>query len=370
MILETIAIILAGVHFSIPLLYYAYLKHVHLNKHWNIRIDESYKPKVTIIVPTYNEAEFIRDKLNNLYSQDYQKSLMEIIVVDSKSNDGTVELVKEWAYKHTDIGLKLLEEPERRGMVPALNYALKNCKINGEIVVFTDVDAFWDADALTKITRYFADPNVGAVTASIVPTTLADNFLEGAYRNYYNQLRIAESKIHSTPVHNGALAAFRTHLIYKIGGLPSYTGNDDSTLASLVAFMGYRAMQVEDVLVKELVTQGQFRRKIRRAQHLLLSFLKTKQYAKKMGLYNPAKLFERIWKIEWWLHVINPWFPIICALLLVVRAFHASPVALILLGTGLALLVLRPYRTWMLQQLYLLIAAVRNLWTKEIVWRK
>jgi cellulose synthase/poly-beta-1,6-N-acetylglucosamine synthase-like glycosyltransferase len=372
MILETIAIILAGVHFSIPLLYYVYLKHAHLNKHWNIRIDESYKPKVTIIVPTYNEAKFIRDKLDNLYSQDYQKSLMEIIVVDSKSNDGTVDLVKEWAYKHTDVDLKLLEEPERRGMVPALNYALKNCKINGEIIVFTDVDAFWDADALAKITKYFADPNVGAVTASIIPTTLADNFLEGAYRNYYNQLRIAESKIHSTPVHNGALAAFRAHLIYKMGGLPSYTGNNDSTPASLIAFMGYRAIQVEDVVVNEPVRQGQFRRKIRRAQHLLLSFLKTKQYAKRMGFYDPnsAKTFERIWKMEWWLHVINPWLLIICVLILTTGAFYASPVTLIFLGIGLLFLVLRPYRTWILQQFYLVAATIRNLWTREIMWSK
>jgi cellulose synthase/poly-beta-1,6-N-acetylglucosamine synthase-like glycosyltransferase len=372
MILEMVAIILAGIHFGIPLSYYAYLKYKYWNKPWDIKVDENYEPKLTIIVPTYNEAEFIWNKLDNLYAQDYPKSLMEIVIVDSKSNDRTVDLVKEWACKHIDVDLKLLEEPERRGMVPALNYALKHCKIDGEIVVFTDVDAFWDADALTKITKYFADPSVGAVTASIVPTTIADNFLEGAYRNYYNQLRIAESKVHSTPVHNGALVAFRTYLIYKIGGLPSYTGNNDSTPASLVAFMGYRSIQVEDVFVKESIRQGQFRRKIRRAQHLLLSFLMTKQYAKRMRLYDPnsAKLFEKIWKAEWWLHVINPWLLIICALFLTIGAFYASPVASILLGTGLLLLVLKSYRTWILQQFYLVIAAVRNLWTREIIWSK
>jgi cellulose synthase/poly-beta-1,6-N-acetylglucosamine synthase-like glycosyltransferase len=370
MILETIAIILAGVHFGIPLLYYVYLKHAHLNKRWNIRINESYKPKVTIIVPTYNEAKFIRGKLDNLYSQDYQKSSMEIIVVDSKSNDGTVDLVKEWAYKHIDVDLKLLEEPERRGMVSALNYALTNCKINGEIVVFTDVDAFWDIDALAKITKYFADPNVGAVTASIIPTTQADNFLEGAYRNYYNQVRIAESKIHSTPVHNGALVAFRIQLIYKMGGLPSYTGNNDSTPASIVAFMGYRAIQVDDVMVKEPVRGGQFYRKVRRAQHLLLSFLKTKRYVKKLGVYRNIEPFEKIWKMEWWLHVVNPLFLAASVILLVMSTLYASFTAITFLGIGIILLVLKAYRTWVLQQLYLIIAAVRNLWTREIAWSK
>jgi cellulose synthase/poly-beta-1,6-N-acetylglucosamine synthase-like glycosyltransferase len=295
---------------------------------------------------------------------------MEIIVVDSKSADETAGLVKEWSREHADIDLKLLEEPERRGMVPALNYALQHCKINRDVVIFTDVDAFWDVDALTSVAKYFADPKVGAVTASIVPTTPGNDFLESAYRNYYNQLRVAESKAHSTPVHNGALIAFRTHLLYKMGGLPSYTGNNDSTPASIVAFMGYKAIQVEDIVVKETVKQGQFRRKVRRAQHLLLSFLKTKQYAKRMGLYNPAKPFERIWKVEWWLHVINPWLLIVCALLLAMSALHASLTTLTLMGMGLALLALKTYRTWVLQQLYLALAAVRNLWTREVAWSK
>uniref|UniRef100_A0A7J3SKS2 Glycosyltransferase n=1 Tax=Fervidicoccus fontis TaxID=683846 RepID=A0A7J3SKS2_9CREN len=368
--LELTALTLAGIHFGTPLLYYYYLKSRYLNKPWDIKVDENYKPKVTIIIPTYNEAEFIWSKLDNLYAQDYPKSLMEIIVVDSKSNDGTVDLVKEWAYKHVDISLRLLEEPERHGMVPALNYALQNCQVNGEIMVFTDVDAFWNADALTNVTKYFADQNIGAVTASIVPTTLANDFLEGAYRNYYNQLRIAESKVHSTPVHNGALIAFRADLLYKMGGLPSYTGNNDSTPASLVAFMGYRAIQVDDVTVKEPLRESQFRRKVRRAQHLLLGFLKTKQYSKNLGIYRRVKLFEKVWRMEWWLHLVNPWLLVVCATLLVTSMFCGSLMALGLLGIGIMLLALRAYGTWVLQQLYLLIAAVKNLWTKEIIWSR
>jgi len=50
--------------------------------------------------------------------------------------------------------------------------------------------------------------------------------------------------------------------------------------------------------------------------------------------------------------------------------FSASLMALTLLGIGLMLLMLRVYRTWVLQQLYLIIAAVRNLWTREITWSK
>ena len=255
-------------------------------------------------------------------------------------------------------------------MVPALNYVLRNCQINGEIIIFTDVDAFWDQDTLRNIVKYFADMSVGAVTASIIPVTVTNGLLESSYRNYYNILRIAESKAYSTPVHNGALIAFRTNLLHKIGGLPEFTGNNDSTPASIIAFTGYRAIQVEDVVVEEPIRENQLIRKIRRAQHLILHFLKTKQYTKRLGLYNPHKMFEKIWKIEWWLHLANPWLLVLVSVFLITSFLYESTLALFLLGVGLALLALKPYRTWILQQFYLIAGIIRNLWTREIAWSK
>lgn len=344
-ILDVVALTLGFIHFGVPLAYYFFMRKKHLNKPWNIKVNSDYRPEVTIIMPTYNEAEIIQAKLDNLYTQDYPKDLVEIIVVDGNSNDGTPELIEKWASSHLDVRLKLIREPERRGMVPALNYALRNCRVNGEVIIFTDADAFWDSDALRKITKYFADPVVGAVTASITPTTQVDDSIEGAYRNYYNLLRIAESKAHSTPIHNGALVAFRTDLLYKIGGLPGFTGNNDSTPASIMAFMGYRAIQVDDVIVKEPVRKDQFHRKVRRAQHLLLSFLETKQYAKKLGVYRYNKPFEKIWKVEWWLHLVNPWFLVLSAILLLLSASYGSIIALSLIGIGLLFLILKISRT-------------------------
>jgi cellulose synthase/poly-beta-1,6-N-acetylglucosamine synthase-like glycosyltransferase len=245
--------------------------------------------------------------------------------------------------------------------------SLKYVSSESSIVVFTDADAFWEPDALNKATTYFADPSVGAVTLNI--TYSGDKVFENTYRDYYNIIRVAESKIYATPVHNGPFLAIRTELLRKFG-LPAFPGSDDSSFGSYIALLGFRAIQVDNVAVKELVRGSQFRRKVRRAQHLLLNFLKTKQYAKKLGVYRHTKPFEKVWKIEWWLHVINPWLLIICAILLAMSTFYGSFTALILLGIGLMLLALRAYRTWILQQFYLIIAAVRNLWTKEITWSK
>jgi cellulose synthase/poly-beta-1,6-N-acetylglucosamine synthase-like glycosyltransferase len=227
-ILTLLALAFALTHFSIPLLYYLYLRSRWLNKPWDIKKDPSYRPRVTIIVPTYNEAGLIRSKLDDIASQDYPKELVEIIVVDSASTDSTPSIVREWMESRREFKVVLIEEGVRRGMVHALNYALRFVSSDSEVVIFTDVDSFWDADTLKKIVSYFADPSVGAVTASIEPLE-KELRTESAYRRFYNNVRVAESKIHSTPIHNGALVAFRKGLLDRIGGLPTYTGNDDST---------------------------------------------------------------------------------------------------------------------------------------------
>jgi len=147
------AVGLAVVHFGTPLAYY-YLKKWWLNKPWNIRRDPSYKPRVSIIVPTYSEAGLIESKLDDLARQDYSRELLEIVVVDSASTDGTSEKVEEWARRNPGLKLKLIREPARRGKAFALNGTLGYA--SGDAVVVTDVDATWSSsstlsEALSRI---------------------------------------------------------------------------------------------------------------------------------------------------------------------------------------------------------------------------
>jgi len=67
MILESVALALTSIHFGVPLLYYLYLRR-RLSKPWGIKVDYSYRPRVSIVIPTYNEAELIERKLENIYA--------------------------------------------------------------------------------------------------------------------------------------------------------------------------------------------------------------------------------------------------------------------------------------------------------------
>lgn len=366
--LEFLALVLAGLHFGVPLAYYWYARAKWLSKLWNIKIDENYRPKVTIILPTYNELEFIEKKLDDLYAQDYPKNLMETVIVDSGSDDGTVDIAEKWAKKHSDFEMKIVWESVRKGKLHALNTALKHVDSATEVIVFTDADAFWDEMTLSKAVRYFSNPKVGAVTSNISYIGFNVALNENEYRDYYNVLRIAESKAFATPIHNGPFLAIKARLLKEVG-LPDFPGSDDSSFGSFIAFMGYRAIQVDDIWVMEPLRGSQFRRKVRRAGTLLSNFFETKSYAKKLGVYTKSP-FEKIWRVEWWLHVVNPWLLVGCLAFLLMSIIQGSIVALALLLTGVASLALKVYRMWILQQVYILLAAIKNLWTKEIMWSK
>jgi cellulose synthase/poly-beta-1,6-N-acetylglucosamine synthase-like glycosyltransferase len=363
--LTLLALTLALIHFSLPLLYYLYLRSKWLNRSWDLGSDPSYRPKVTIVVPTYNEAGLIGERLDNIASQDYPKELLEIIVVDSASSDGTPSIVREWAESHRDFKVVLVEEGVRRGKASSLNSALKFA--SGEVVVVTDADSLWiSRDTLANALSWFSDPGVGAVTCLKTPVGEGFAGVERGYRDFYNVVRLGESKKYSTPVFHGELAAFRRDLLMGLGGFPTDIGADDSHAATLIALRGYRAIAVDNAICAELVPgRGYHMWRIRRAQHLVQHFTKTLKLLPKA-----PRGFKSILVAEAWLHLLNPWLLLAATAILLYKALAGTVTALVLLVAGTALLILKPYRTWVATQAYLITASIRNLWTREIVWEK
>jgi len=74
--LTLVAVALALLHLGFPPAYYAYLRARWLGRPWSVRRDPSYRLRVTVIVPTYNEAEPIESKLDDLARQDYPRELL------------------------------------------------------------------------------------------------------------------------------------------------------------------------------------------------------------------------------------------------------------------------------------------------------
>jgi glycosyltransferase involved in cell wall biosynthesis len=367
MLLEVSAIILGVTHFLAPVTYYAYLK-MNVGKPWGIESNNSFAPTLAVILPTYNEADLIRGRLEDLSQQDYPSNLVEVVIVDC-SDDSTADIVKEWSTENSGLRIKLIREEKRRGKLHALSLGLRNVSSNCDLIVLTDADACWERQALRKAARYFADTNVGAVTSAIAYTGEKDELLEQTYRVFHRIVRVGESKIHSTPISNGPFLVIRADLLRHFG-LPMFLGSDDSAIGSFIAFTGHRTIEVDDVMVTEPIRGNQFRRKTRRAQTLIANFLETKRYARNAGGYIKSQ-FDRTWTIEWWLHLVNPWLlGISVALLAIALVSTGSTAALVVLVAGSTLLISKVFRMWCLQQFYLATAALKNLRTKAVMWNR
>lgn len=98
--------------------------------------------KVSVIIPMYNSAQNIGECIDSVINQTYKN--IEIIVVDDKSIDNSVEIVES----KKDARIKLIKQPTNLGVSKARNMGIKEA--SGEYICFLDADDFWTKDKIEK----------------------------------------------------------------------------------------------------------------------------------------------------------------------------------------------------------------------------
>jgi cellulose synthase/poly-beta-1,6-N-acetylglucosamine synthase-like glycosyltransferase len=195
-------------------------------------------PKVSVIVPAYNEEKTIGDTLRSLLSLDYPKNKMEIIVVNDGSTDRTREIVKSFEKD----GVRLLNQ-KNRGKGACLNRGLKLAK--GEYVACLDADSFVERDTLKNMIPYFYSEKVGAVTPVMKiknPKTLLQKIQWFEYILYIYLKKILEqiNSIHVTP---GPFTIYRKSVVEGIGGFDETSIVEDQEIAYRLQKHQYRIVQ-------------------------------------------------------------------------------------------------------------------------------
>jgi biofilm PGA synthesis N-glycosyltransferase PgaC len=369
MYLSIAALVLGISHFLVPTAYYAYLSRFCTISTVEIA-DKDYKPRVSVVVPTYNEASLVEEKLNNLIRQEYPLDMIDLLLVDSASTDDTVHIANSWREANPIVRFAIVEEQTRKGKTVALNTALQY--VSHEIVIFTDADSIWAPDALKKSMPYFSDPKVCAITGSKEPRSQSGK-IESAYRDFYNRVRVWESNLHSTPVFNGEFAAFRIGVLRELGGFPLGIGADDSHMATLVALENGRAIAAPDVKVYEVVPEklGQLRAwRVRRAKHLTQHFVRSLKAISKA----PPK-FREILAMESFLNLANPWLLLLATALLLVSVLVGGSIVplLVILALLVPIILVGRMRclflAWTVNQLVLCYAMLASVRSMELVWK-
>lgn len=101
-------------------------------------------PQVSIIMPSYNSAEFIGASIDSILAQSY--TLWELLVVDDCSSDDSCEIVERYAQR--DSRVRLIRLTENSGAAVSRNRALE--QVQGRYIAFCDSDDRWLPEKLER----------------------------------------------------------------------------------------------------------------------------------------------------------------------------------------------------------------------------
>lgn len=196
--------------------------------------------KVTLIIAAYNEEDVIKEKILNSLSLDYPRENIEIIVASDGSIDKTDEIVKEFESN----GVVLNRVEGRKGKTEAQNKTVEIS--NGEIIVFSDANAIYHADAIKKLVRNFNDEAVGGVCGKLVyiDKKKSNSDSESIYWAYENILKEGEGRLSSVIGANGSIYAVRKNLYTPL----NYSLISDFVEPLKVVEKGYRFVYEKDAI--------------------------------------------------------------------------------------------------------------------------
>jgi succinoglycan biosynthesis protein ExoA len=104
-------------------------------------------PRVSIIIPCFNEQATIGLLLDALYSQTYPREDIEIIIADGRSTDNTRQVIEKYQHDHPDLSINLVEN-QKRNIPSGLNRAIEVA--NGEYILRLDAHSIPAADYVMK----------------------------------------------------------------------------------------------------------------------------------------------------------------------------------------------------------------------------
>lgn len=215
-----------------------------------------YRPKVSVIVPVWNEEQGITTTIESLLNSSYTR--MEILVIDNASNDKTAKTIMDLVIQNictqSDVPIRkripvkyLYEGAQGKGN--ALNTGLAHA--TGEIIVPVDAGCYMPRETIQKFVNHFEDPTVMAAVGNVrigKTNTLLGviQYFEFLFSFY---LKKAQSLIHTIHSTRGAADAFRRKIFSKVGRYSTTNITEDVELSVRMQTAGMRIVYASDALV-------------------------------------------------------------------------------------------------------------------------
>lgn len=256
-------LLIAYIYFGYPALLWLFTRKI-TDPEYPLSSDESV-PEISIVIPAYNEAMVIEHKIQNTLDLQYPPDRLDIIVASDASDDGTDDIVRRYA----DRGVRLHRGAHRKGKTPTLMEAV--ALTAGEIIVFSDANALYAADALEKLILPFEDAGVGCVCGKLKyvnreGTTISEG--ETLYWRYESWIKTLESRYNTLVGANGSIYALRRSAFVPLD--PDLSDDFGFPLAAYAR--GYKVVFQPDALSTEeapVDIRTEFKKKSRFVAHQL-----------------------------------------------------------------------------------------------------
>jgi len=263
-----------------------------------IRLDAAYCPRVVFIISAHNEERIIREKIENSLALDYPKDRLRIVVASDGSVDATNDIVRE--YENRGVTLKAFDR--REGKSATLNRTVLG--LEGDILVFSDANAFYREDAIRKLVRNMADEDIGCVVGKLVYLSNHSYVGKGEslYWRYESLLNGLESRLHSVLVGTGTIFAVRRELFRPL----IRDVANDFQLPAEVAARGYGVVYEREAIAYERSTFF-FREEFSRKRRIIVRGL-TGFRALRGSFGGGFRIFQFVSRklIRWWIGPLLP----------------------------------------------------------------
>ncbi|MEM4625669.1 MAG: glycosyltransferase family 2 protein [Candidatus Pacearchaeota archaeon] len=196
---------------------------------------------VSIVIPCYNESKTIGDAIESLLNLNYPKNKLEIIVVDDKSTDDSVKVIRRYCKKYNNVRLIVNSKNSGCAAVPT-NLGIKAAKY--DYVAVADADSMPKRDALRKMIGFVqSDEKVAAVTCSVLvrdPKNFIQNLqaFEYAVIAFSRKLLDMVDSVYVTP---GPFALYRKDALFKVGLFDTKNLTQDIEIVWRLLSYGYKA---------------------------------------------------------------------------------------------------------------------------------